>query len=235
MAVEDHALEFVSRADKALADRQNAASIWESSIRSNTQEMRLHSFDIKLDNAIRKVPGQFKTWDSLDPTAVQQVADDGPIHLYWMTSAHPSGLVRDAFLDSTTGRVDDHVLPHLANRALDFVPQVRERAGEMVATRLAAVLTERTGPQNHGVLPTTVHIAVTRLLTARTARFNPGLLETCIALAETASLSRPASLKPAQLDRALDSCRQRLASDPDPATKQAVEALMAYLTNNHRA
>jgi hypothetical protein len=234
VAIEDQALEFVSRADSALADLQNATEIWESTIRSNTQEMRLHSFDIKLDNAIRKVPGRFEHWEGLNPAAVQQVASDGPIHLYWLTSAHPSGVVREAFLDSTEGRVDDHVLPHLANRALDFVPQVRQRAGEMVTTRLAAALAERSGPENHGVLPTTVHIAVTRLLTARTARFHPELVEMSIALAETASLSRPAALKSAQLDRALDSCRQRLASDPDQPTRQAVEALMAYLVSNHR-
>lgn len=234
MTIEDHALEFVTRADQALADRENAAKIWAASIRSNTQEMRLHSLDSKLDNAIRKVPGEFEHWHGLDPSAVQQLADGDPIHLYWMTSAHPSGMVREAFLDSTPGRVDDHVLPHLANRALDFVPPVRERAGEMVTARLTAALADRSGPGNHGVLPTSVHIAVTRLLSARTARFHPKLVETSIALAETASLSRPGALKPAQLDRTLDSCRQRLAGDADPETKAAVEALIAYLVDNQR-
>lgn len=234
MPIEDHALEFVERADRALADPPNATLTWESSVRSKTQEMRLHSMDAKLDQAIRKVPGTFHHWQGLDPGAVRQLADNGPLNLYWMTSAHPSGQVREAFLHSAADRANDLVLPHLANRATDFVAQVREQAAAMVMARFEAVLAARSGPENHGVLPTPVHIAVTRLLTARTARFHPDLVNTSIALAETASLSRPGSLKPMQLDRALESCRQRMAADPDDATKQAVVSLMAYLTDNRR-
>lgn len=232
MAIEDRALGYVKRADLALADLATAEQVWTDSIRSNTDEMRLHSLSIDLDNAIRKVQGKFETWAGVDPGVVGTVAGDGPINLLWALSAHPSGHVREAFVHSASDIGNDHVLPHLANRSIDFVPAIRDLAGPIVIARLSAILAERTGPENQGVLPTSAHIVVQKLLSPRTAMVNPELVHTCIALAETSSNSRPGSLSSGKLYKMLERCQQTLASSADAASSQAIESLITHFTEN---
>ncbi len=232
MAVEDRAAGYVKRADAALADLETAEQVWTDSIRSNTDEMRLHSLSIELDNAIRKVQGKFETWDGLDPAVVAAVSGTGPINLLWALSAHPSGRIREAFVHTADGLGNDQVLPHLANRSIDFVPAIRDLAGPIVISRLDAILTERIGPENQGVLPTSAHIAVQKLLSPRTAVVNPELIRTCIALAETSGLSRPGSLSSGKLYKMLERCQQTMASSSDPATSEAIEALIAHFNAN---
>lgn len=232
MTIEERASGFVSRADAALGDLGRAAEIWAASVGSKSDEMRLHSLSVALDNAIRKVSGKFDAWAKLEPSQVQAVAENGPMHLFWVVSAHPSGRVREAFVHNAKHLHSDQILPHLANRSIDFVPAIRQQASPLVIARLGEILGERVGPGNHGVLPTWAHIAVKKLLTPRTAVVSPELIRVCIDLAETASLTRPGSLSEGKLDRMLERCRQTLTSNADPASAEAIEALIAYFTEN---
>ena len=91
MSNEDRATAFVRRADAALRDLDRAEELWSASIRSSTEEIRLHGLPIELDNAIRRVSGTFETWADLEPAQVETVRKKGPINLTWVLSAHPSG------------------------------------------------------------------------------------------------------------------------------------------------
>ena len=232
MTIEERASGFVSRADAALGDLGRAEEIWAASVGSKSDEMRLHSFSVDLDNAIRKVSGKFDAWADLNPSKVQAVAENGPIHLLWVISAHPSGRIREAFVHSAVHLHSDQILPHMANRSIDFVPAIRELASPLVMARLGEILGERAGPGDHGVLPTSAHIAVKKLLTPRTAVVSPELIRVCIDLAETSSRSRPGSLSEGKLDRMLERCRQTLASNSDLSSSDAIKALISYFTEN---
>ena len=232
MTIEERAKGFVRRADSALADIGRAQEIWAESVGSNSDEVRLHGLSVDLDNAIRKVDGRFDAWAGVKPSQVQVVAENGPIHLLWVLSAHPSGRMREAFVHNAKELHTDKILPHLANRSIDFVPAIRQLASPLVSARLGEILSERQGPCNHGVLPTPAHIVLKKLLTPRTAVISPELIPICIALAETSAMSRPGSLTDGKLDRMLERCRQTLASNSEPATSEAINLLTAYFTQN---
>lgn len=232
MAVEDRASRFVSRADAALGDLGHAGEIWAASIHSSSEEMRLHSLPVDLDNAIRKVDGKFDVWDGLDPTQVQAVAESGPINLLWVLSAHPSGRVREAFVHSAQLLRSDQILPHIANRSIDFVPAIGDLASALLTARIDQILSERCGPGEQGVLPTSAHIAVKKLLTPRTAILSPELIRPCIDLANTSTISRPGSLSNGKLDKMLERCQQTMASSSDSKSIEAIEALITYFTEN---
>ena len=53
-----------------------------------------------------------------------------------------------------------------------------------------------------------------------------------IDLAETSNMTRPGSLSEGKLDRMLERCRQTLASNSDPSSNEAIEALIAYFNEN---
>lgn len=232
MTVEEQASRFVGRVDAALGDLERAEEIWAASVRSNSDEMRLHSLSIDLDNAIRKVNGKFEVWDRLDPAQVQVVAESRPISLLWVLSAHPSGRVREAFVHCAQLLGSDQILPHMANRSIDFVPSIRQLASPLLMARFDEILSDRSGPGEQGVLPTAAHIAVKKLLTPRTAIVSPELIRSCINLANTSSMSRPGSLTAGKLDKMLERCGQTLASSSDSKSIEAVEALIAYFTEN---
>ena len=232
MTIEERASGFVSRADAALGDLGRAVEIWEASVGSKSDEMRLHSLSVDLDNAIRKVSGKFDAWAALNPSRVEAVAENGPMHLFWVISAHPSGRVREAFVHNAKHVHSDQILPHMANRSIDFVPEIRQLASPLVMARLGEILGERVSPGNHGVLPTSAHIALKKLLMPRTAVVSPELIRICIDLAETSNMTRPGSLSEGKLDRMLERCRQTLASNSDPSSNEAIEALIAYFNEN---
>ena len=232
MAAQERAAAYVRRADAALADIGNAEQIWLASVRTKGDENRLHGLSIELDNAIRKVEGKFEAWASFDATQVESLAQHGPLPVFWVVSSHPSGRVREAVVRGSERLHDDHILPHLANRALDFVPEIRQLAGPLVNARLNAILKERQEPVEHGVLPTAAHIAVKKLLMPRTAVLNPELVRSCIDLANTSTLPRPVSLREGQLDRMQQRCRQTLASNGDTATIEAIARLVDYFDEN---
>ncbi len=232
MTIEERASGFVSRADAALRDLGAADEIWAASVGSKSDEIRLHSFSVDLDNAIRKVSGKFDAWAEINPSQVQAVAENGPMHLLWVISAHPSGRIREAFVHSSEHLHSDQILPHMANRSIDFVPAIRQLASPLVIARLGEILGERAGLGNNGFLPTSAHIAVKKLLTPRTAVVSPELIRICIDLAETSSTARPGSLSEGKLDRMLERCRQTLASNSDPSSNEAIEALTTYFTEN---
>lgn len=228
MAVEDQARGYVERANAALGDLDHAEQIWNASVRSSTDEMRVHRLPIALDNAIRKVEGPFDHWASVDPTSLAIVADQGPRKLLQVLSAHPNGHVREAFIHRATDLDNDQVLPHLANRAIDFVPTVRQLATPLVMERLSSEATLRGEPGEHGVLNTSVHIAVTKLLAPRTAVLSPELVRMCIGVARTTTVSRPGSLKEHKLDQMLERCRQTSMSVSEPDATLALAELVDY-------
>lgn len=227
---------FVEQADAALADVERAEEIWQGFSTTRRDETRLHVLSIELDKAIREVEGSFSHWDSLDPAQVSAVLDTNCLYLIWTLSAHRSGYVREAFVRDADRFENVHVLPHLANRALDFVPAIRELATSIVVARLDAVIGERARPESQGILPTAAHIAVTKLLTPRTAVVSPELIEMCIALAETApEIHRPASFKQQKLDRMLQRCQQTGHATSDPVATQALDALTRYFNKNAKS
>ncbi len=228
MSSEDRATAFVRRADATLRDLDRAEELWTASIRSSTEEIRLHSLPLDLDNTIRRVSGQFETWANLDPSQVEVVKERGPINLLWVISAHPSGRVREAFVHQAKHLANDRVLPHLANRAIDFVPQVRELAGPLVIARFDEVLAEYSAPDRPAALPTPVHIAVNKLLAPRTAMVSPRLLETCIDLATTAAMPRPRRFRGGGMAKMLERCDRTLDAASAPESRAAIEALIAH-------
>ncbi len=230
MVIAERAQAFVRRADSGLADLANSADLWESSIRSKSEEKLLHVFPIDLDNAIRKVPGQFAVWDDFSPSDVAQVVDVAPMTLFWVLGAHPSGRVRQAVVHAMTDFESDRILPHLANRAIDFVPEVRGTAGPLLLARFGEFAAARQGPEPHGVLPTCVHIAITKLLAPRAAGVAPELIAPCLALAESADQFRPGQPRPdANMDRLLEPYHQSLRSASSPNSRDALEQIIAYL------
>ncbi len=232
MAVEDQAQGYVERANAALTDLDHAEQIWNESVRSSTDEMRVHSLSIPLDNAIRKVEGPFDHWALVDPSALALIADRGPRKLLQILSAHPNGHVREAFIHCAADLKNDQVLPHLANRAVDFVPTVRQLATPPVMERLASETALRLEPGARGALNTSVHIAVTKLLVPRTAVLNPSLIGACIDVAMTTTTSRPGSLKEYQLEQMLERCRQTSMSIAQPESSQALADLVEFFKAN---
>jgi len=228
MSSEDRATAFVRRTDAALCDLDNADELWATSIRSTTEEMRLHSLPLELDNSIRRVAGPFESWANLDPSQIEAVRECGPINLMWVISAHPSGRVREAFVHQTEYLENARIFPHLANRAIDFVPQIRELASSLVIARLDEVLATYSGPHDPEALPTPVHIAVTKLLAPATAKMNPRLLRRCIDLAATAAMPLPRRFRGGGMVRMLDQCNRTMESASEPAITAALEALIAY-------
>lgn len=228
MSREDRATAFVRRTDTALRDLERAQELWAESIRSSTEEMRLHGLSLDLDNTIRRVAGQFEAWSELQPSQVQMVRTAGPVQLMWVISAHPSGHVREAFVHQTKYLENDRILPHLANRSIDFVPQIRDLASPLVIARLDQVLAQYSGPDRPTALPTPVHIAVTKLLAPRSAVVSPVLLHRCIDLAKTAHMPLPRSFRGGGMAKMLHRCDQTLAAAAEPEVSAAVEALIAY-------
>jgi len=235
MSSEDRATAFVRRTDAALRDLGNAEELWAASIRSTTEEMRLHALSLDLDNLIRRVKGPFETWADVAPAQVEVVSEAGPINLLWVLSAHPSGRVREAFVHETNHLANDRILPHLANRSIDFVPQIREVASPLVMARLDEVLAEYCGPDRPEVLPTPVHIAVNKLLAPRTAMVSPSLLHRCIELASTSEMPPPRSFRGGGKARMLDRCHQTFEAAPEPESSEAVKALISYFNQAPRA
>lgn len=230
---ERRAFAFVGRADAALADLPNADRIWDGSIGSRADEARLHTMSFDLDNAIRRVDGGFETWRSIEPHSVETVVEIAPIAVFWLVSSHPSGHVRQEAVRHMAAFHSDRILPHIANRAIDFVPAVRELAAPLLIERLAVVAADRTGPGPHGVLPTAAHIAIGKLLAPRTARLSPDVVQPCVELASTASMSRPRQLRRgANEDDALAPFHQALATATEPSHRDALELLIAYLSDN---
>lgn len=217
MAIEDRALGYVVRANDALGDLDGAEQLWADTVRSTSDEMLLHRLPIALDNAIRKVEGSFEFWETLDPAQLESVATHGPVKLFQLLSSHPNGRVREAFVQLATDRPDDHVLPHLANRAVEFVPSIRELASLEVRKRLTHTISLRPNAASHGVLPTSTHIAVTKLLAPRTAVVDPALLLDCIEVARTTTTSRPGRLSDHGLERMRERCEQTAVAVPDAA------------------
>lgn len=230
MVIAERAHAFVHRADTGLADLANSTDLWESSIRSKSEEKLLHVFPIDLDNAIRKVPGQHEAWDDFSPSQVPQATETAPMTLFWVLGAHPSGRVRQAVVQAMADFESDRILPHLANRAIDFVPEVRNTASPLLLARLSEYADARQGPQPHGVLPTCVHIAITKLLAPRAASVAPELIAPCLELAESAEHFRPGQPRPdANMDRLLEPYRQSLRSTSSPASHDALQQIVAYL------
>ncbi|MGZ0176115.1 MAG: hypothetical protein ACKVIQ_04505 [Acidimicrobiales bacterium] len=228
MSSEDRATAFVRRTDASLRDLDSAEEIWTASIRSSTEEIRLHGLPLQLDNTIRRVAGPFDMWANLEPSQVEVVRERGPINLLWVISAHPSGRVREAFVHQTKHLANNRILPHLANRSIDFVPQIRELASPLVIARLDAVLAEYSGPDRPAALPTPVHIAVNKLLAPRTGMVSPPLLQICIDLAKTAGMPQPRSFRGGGMAKMLHRCNQTLDATSEPEIRAAVEALIAY-------
>lgn len=228
MAIEERAQGYVERANAALGDLDQAQQIWNESIRSSTDEMRIHSLSIPLDNAIRKVDGPFGHWASVDPSSLALIADQGPRKLLQVLSSHPNGHVREAFIHCASDLANDQVLPHLANRAVDFVPKVRQLATPQVMERLARETALRSEPGANGVLNTSIHIAVTKLLAPRTAVLNPELIGACIEVAMTTTISRPGYLNEHKLDHMLERCRQTSMSISEPEASQALADLVEF-------
>mgnify|MGYP000123369860 CR=1 FL=1 len=232
MAAEEQAQGYVERANAALGHLDQAEQIWNESVRSSTDEMRVHSLSIPLDNAIRKVEGPFDAWTTVDPSSLAVIADRGPRKLLQVLSAHPNGHIREAFIHCAADLESDQVLPHLANRALDFVPTVRQLATPLVMERLANETALRLGPGAHGALNTSVHIAVTKLLAPRTAVLNPELIRACIDVAMTATVSRPGALKEHKLEQMLERCGQTSVSITEPKTSRALADLVEFFEAN---
>lgn len=228
MAIEDRARGYVERANAALADLEQAQQSWDASVRSSTDEMRVHSLSIALDNAIRKVEGPFDHWTSLEPSSLSSIAAEGPRKLLQVLSAHPNGHVREAFINCATELENDQVLPHLANRVVDFVPTVRQLATPLVMERLASESVLRAETSADAPLNTSIHIAVTKLLAPRTAVLNPKVIGACIEVAMTTTTSRPGSLKEHQLDQMLERCRQTSLSISEPESSQALTDLVEF-------
>lgn len=228
MSSEDRANAFVRRTDASLRDLDRAEELWTTSIRSSTEEIRLHGLPLELDHAIRRVAGPYETWANLDPSQVEVVRERGPINLLWVISAHPSGRVREAFVHQTKYLANDRILPHLANRSIDFVPQVRQLASPLVIARLDEVLAEYSGPNRPPALPTPVHITVNKLLAPRTAKASPLLLHRCIDLAKTAGMPQPRSLRGGGMAKMLDRCTRTLEAASEPEIRATLEALIAY-------
>jgi len=228
MLSEDRATAFVRRTDASLRDLDRSEELWTASIRSSTEEIRLHGLPLGLDNTIRRVSGPFEAWANLDPSQVEEVRERGPINLMWVISAHPSGRVREAFVHQTAHLESDRILPHLANRSIDFVPQIRELAAPLVLARLNETLVEYSGPDRPPALPTPVHIAVTKLLVPRTAVVSPPLLNGCIDLATAAAMPLPRSFRGGGMAKMLHRCNQTLDGASDPEISAAIEALVSY-------
>ncbi len=228
MSSEDRATRFVRRTNEALSDLDRADEIWAGSVRSTTEEIKLHSLSLEMDNLIRRVTGPFETWAELEPARLEEVRERGPINLMWVISAHPSGHVREAFVHETEHLPNERVLPHLANRSLDFVAPIRDVATPLVLGRLEETLAGYSGPDSAEPLPTAIHIALTKLLAPRTGMVSPRLMEVCIALATAAALPQPRRLKGGGMMKMLDRCNQTLDSATDPASRAALEALIAY-------
>lgn len=228
MSSEDRATRFVRRTNEALGDLDRAEEIWTDSVRSTTEEMKLHSLSLEMDNLIRRVSGPFETWAGLDPDRVATVRECGPINLMWVISAHPSGHVREAFVHQSEHLPNDRVLPHLANRSLDFVAPIRNVATPLVLARLEEALAHHSESGAAEPLATPVHIALTKLLAPRTAVVCPPLMDVCIALAKAADLPQPRRLKGGGMDRMIDRCNQTMDSATDPASRAAVNALIGY-------
>jgi len=228
MTIEERAQGYVERANAALRDLDQAERTWNESVRSSTNEMQVHSLSIPLDNAIRKVEGPFAAWTSVDPSSLAVIADQGPRKLLQVLSAHPNGHVREAFIHCATDLENDQVLPHLANRVVDFVPTVRQLATPLVMERLASEVALRSEPGAHGALNTSLHIAVTKLLAPRTAVLNPAVITACIEVAMTTTTSRPGSLKEHKLEQMLERCRQTSMSISEPEASQALADLVEF-------
>lgn len=233
MSTDGQARSFVKRTDAALADLANAEQIWSESERSNTEEMRLHSLSIDLDKAIRKVVGPFRTWANLEPAQVASVREHGPVNLLWVISAHSSGHVREAFVHESVHLSDDRILPHLANRAIDFVPAIRDLAAPMLADRLGHALAEYAKPESRALLPTPVHIVMTKLLAPRTAMVRPELIPLCIELATAASVPLTRRLRGDGVHKMLERCHQTLEVAAEPSSQEALSTLIGYF--NQRA
>lgn len=228
MSSEDRATAFVRRTDAALRDLDSAEELWTASVRSTTEEIRLHSCSLDLDNMIRRVTGPYDAWADLDPAAVETIRERGPINLMWVISAHPSGRVREAFVHQAEHLPNARILPHLVNRAIDFVPQIRQLASPMVIARLDEARAEFAGPDRPASLPTPVHIAVTKLLTPLTAKASPVLMYTCIDLAKAADMPLPRSFRGGGMAKMLSRCNQTLGAASEPEIITALEALIAY-------
>lgn len=228
MSSEDRATAFVRRTNEALGDLDRAEELWTESIRSSTEEIRLHSLPLELDNTIRRVSGPYETWANLDPSQVEVVRERGPINLLWVISAHPSGRVREAFVHQSEHLENARILPHLANRSIDFVPEIRDLASPLVIARLEEVLAEYSGTERPAALPTPVHIAVNKLLSPRTGMVSPQLLQRCIDLATTAGMPQPRSFRGGGMAKMLDRCNRTLRAATEPESSAAVEALIAY-------
>ena len=232
MTIEARAQGYVERANAALADLNQAEQIWNDSVRSSTDEMRVHSLSIALDNAIRKVDGPFDHWNSVDPSLLARIAEQGPRKLLQLLSAHPNGHVREAFIHCAVDLENDQVLPHLANRVVDFVPAVRQLATPLVMDRLASEIALRHESGAQGPLNTAVHIAVTKLLAPRTAVLNPELIGACIEAATSTTVSRPGCLKELKLDQMLERCRQTSISISEPEASRALDDLVGFFNAN---
>lgn len=232
MAIEDRARGYVERANAALGDLERAQEIWDESVRSSTDEMRIHSLSIPLDHAIRKVEGPFENWASVDPAAAETIAEQGPRKLFQLLSAHSNGRVREAFVHCAAGLPNDQVLPHLANRTIDFVPTIRQLATPIVIERLAEEAAQRSTPGSHGPLNTSTHIAVSKLLAPRTAFVSPELIGACIEVALTTTAARPGALKEHALEQMLRRCHQTELTVTEPKSRQALADLIAYFEAN---
>ena len=226
MAIEDRAQRYVTRADQALNDLGRADEIWADSVHSTSDEMLVHRLPIALDKAIREVEGPFESWCRLEPAVVTQVAEHGPVKLFQLLSSHPNGHVREAFVRVASALPNETALPHLTNRAVEFVPAIGELAGREVRARLAFEMSRRSQPGPHGVLPTAIHISLTKLLLPRTAVLDPDLLRASIELARTTTASRPGRLAEHALERMRYRCDQTAMAVPDAAG--AIRELVSF-------
>ena len=234
MSSEDRATAFVRRADASLRDLDRANEVWTASVRSTSEEIRLHGLPLKMDDAIRRVKGSFDAWANLDPAQVEAVREQGPIHLLWVVSCHPSGRVREAFVHQTKHVESERILPHLANRSVDFVAPIRDLAAPLVIARLDEVLDDYSDPDHPGPLPTPIHITVNKLLNPQTGTVSPLLLHRCIDVAIAAAMPQPRSLRGGGMARMLDRCHRSLASVTDSESSAAIEALITYFNQPPR-
>ena len=230
MKVEDRALAFVTRADEAVVDPASSDEVWADSVRSKTEERLLHVFPFALDQAMRKVPGTFGNWSMCDASTVKAVVEHESLKVFWVLTAHPSGWVRAETVSQMSNFDDERVVPHMANRTLDFVPAIRESAEPLLHEVFSKVLDERVGVDGLGLLPTAVHIAIGKLLRPRAALICPELVLLAVDLAETAADDPPGRLREnADVDEALNPYRQLLKSADPGLSRDALERVMAHI------
>ncbi len=228
----ERALGFVNRADYALAKPARLADRWEESIRSKTDERLVHSFPTSIDTAVRRIREPHQHWDACDVDVVKSVVDAEAFQVLRVLSAHPSGWVREEVVKQMANFEFSQVAPHLANRALDFVPAIRETAQPIISGVLSALLTERQTSGATDSLPSAANIVIGKLVRPRAATVCPELVLLGLELGRTAVDDRPGRLRENDDPMlALAPYRQVVKTTSDPKAVESLEAIVTYLTS----